>query len=158
MSSATQGIAAMQAVFAICSSVASGATPPTDIVFDPNVQAFYSLAPAQASNPQFFLAVTDLAGVKQEPRYIGAGRTETFSVSGVVWGAIANQEASSIESLTTFLAQLLTSLDAGINADPTLGGIAIQSWIEGYELTFDQELQGRAAQIDFEIHVESIIT
>lgn len=147
----------MQAIFNLCSTVAANAVPPSSIATDATVAAYYSTAPAQTYNPQFFLAVTDVAGIKQEPRYIGAGRDEMFSVSGVIWGGVGDPSSANMEALTTFLASLLTSLDSSVISDPTLGGIAIQSWLESYELSFGVEAQGKAAQIDFEIHVEAIV-
>ena len=148
----------MAALYTIATSVASAATPPASIATDTTVGAFYSLAPAQQYNPQFFIAITSVEGAKQTPRYIGGGRVEEFEVAGVAWGALTDASTANIETLVSFLFSLVDSIGAQIDADPSLGGVAYQSWLAGYELTFDVETNGRAAQIDFTVHVDTQVS
>jgi len=146
----------MAAVYGLAQTVATNATPPSSITTDPNVGAFYSTAPAQKSVPQYFLAINGIEGGKQEPRYIGAGRTEEFEVLGAAWGGVADPSPTNLETLCQFLGELITSLDTSIDADPTLGGNVVQSWLATYDLEFDTEQQGRAAFITFTIHCEAL--
>ena len=156
--SAAQGSAAMASVYSILSAVATAAVPPASIVTDPTVGAYYSLAPAAQANPQFFLAVTGVTGAKQIPHYIGAGRLEDFEVSCIAWGGLTDASVPNLEALTAFLFSMVDSVSAAIDADPSLAGVAYQSWLSGYDLTFDVETNGRAAQVDFSIHVDTQVS
>ncbi len=154
MSIATSCVAALQSVYSLCSTVAASASPPS-IFTDTKVEVFYGPAPAQQYNAQILIGVTGVSGGKQEPRYIGAGRLEDFTISGIVWVAITDPLAPQIETASSYLVTLLNALDAQVVNDPTLGGTVLQSWLESFELTFDVQPTGMAAQIDFEVHVES---
>ncbi len=156
--SAAQGAAALAALYSITSTVAAAAVPPTSIATDSTVAAYYGAAPPQQFNPQFLIAATGVEGVKQTPRYIGSGRVEEFELNGVVWGSIADGATDNLEALSTFLLSLVDSISAAIDTDPSMGGVALMSWLSGYDLAFDVAKTGRTVQVDFQVHVETQVS
>lgn len=157
MSSSTQAVATMEAFFNLATTVAANAVVPSAILVDGSVQALYG-SPTQNFAPQFVIWILGVQGVKQEPRYMGNfSRTEDFEIIGQLWGGITDASNVNEQTCASFLAQLYESLDSALNADPSLGGLLTQSWMAGFELSFEPAEQGRAVQMDFQVHCEAII-
>ena len=153
----SQAIPSMTAIYNLAVTVAANNLPPASITSpDTTVGVYYSVAPAQQFNPQFFIAITGIEADKQVPTYIGLGRAEEFEISGVVWGGVVDPSTANLQTLTAYLVGLLNALDTAINADPSLGGLLIQSWLADYTLEFDVENQGKAAFLTFAVHCEAL--
>lgn len=146
----------MAAAYALAQSVANAATPPTALAVDSNIDTFYG-TPAQDFVSQFLIAITGLSTAKQEPRYIGdLSRFEEFEITGFLWGAITDASDANQQLCAAFLAELYTDLDTAINADPSLGGTVVSSWLSEFTLNFDADQQGRAVIVEFQIHCEAL--
>jgi hypothetical protein len=154
--SSTASIAALSKVYALAQTVAASAVPPPSLAIDSTVYTYYG-TPASDFAPQFVIAITGLTASKQEPRYMGdLTRFEEFEIEGYLWGGIEDGSDVNQQLCATFLAQLYTDLDSAINADPSLGGTVVSSWLSEFTLAFDPEVQGRAVQVAFEIHCEAL--
>lgn len=148
----------LSALYTIATTVAADNAPPASITVDPNVQAFPFGIPEQDSSPQFYISLDDVEGAKQDPQYVGGmTRNETFVIEGTIFGYVGDGSAASQGTLITYLFTLYGALDAAVNADPSLGGILVHSWLAGYELEPAANKAQRALRLTFTIACEAIV-